>query len=224
MRVMTYNIRLGVESSLAEVAADIEVAGIPEVLALQEVGDHWRMGERVDQAEAVAEALGLGHHTFAGALTDGDDGRYGIALASAWPLEEVQVFELPVEVDEQRVCLLARTNGVWVLNTHLSVKAHERGLQAEEVGRLAATMLGPVLVMGDLNDRPGTATVRLVRGELTDCFDACGEGPEVTFSVEEPHRRIDYIFCGGGLAPTGTCRVVREAQASDHFPLVAEVA
>ncbi len=224
MRVMTYNIRLGVESSLAEIAADIEVAGIPDVLALQEVGDHWRMGEKVDQAEAIAQALGLTFHTFAGALTDDEGGRYGIALASAWPLEEVQVFELPVDADEQRVCLLAKTNEVWVLNTHLSIETAERGSQAVVVGELAQKLLEPVLVMGDLNDQPGSATVRLVRGGLTDCFDASGEGPEVTFSVEDPQRRIDYIFCGGGIAPSGPCRVVREAAASDHFPLVAEVA
>lgn len=223
MRLMTYNIRLGIESSLAEVADAIETAGIPDILAMQEVGDHWRMGERVHQADTIAEAVGLPHTTFAGALTDADGGHFGISLASQWPLEDVQIIELPIDLDEQRVCLLARTNEVWVVNTHLSVKSHERELQAAEVGRIAATLLGPVLVLGDLNDRPRAAAVSAVRGELVDCFDAAGEGPEETFSVADPHRRIDYIFCGGGLAPNGPCRVAREAVASDHFPLVAEV-
>ncbi len=223
MRLMTYNIRLGVESSLAEVADVIEVAGIPDVLAMQEVGDHWRMGERVHQAEVISEALGLPHTTFAGALTDSEGGRYGISLASQWPLEDVQTIQLPVDTDEQRVCLLARTNETWVINTHLSIKRAERELQAAEVGRLAATLLGPVVVLGDLNDRPGTPTVEAVRGALTDCFDAMGDGAEETFSVDDPHRRIDYILCGGGVAPNGPSRVVREAYASDHFPLVAEV-
>jgi len=214
---------LGVESSLAEISEAVEVAGLPEVLAMQEVGDHWRMGEKTDQARAVGEALGMPHHAFAGALTDAEGGRYGIALASAWPLEAVQVFELPRDRDEQRVCLLARAGEVWVLNTHLSVEQDEREAQAEAVGRIAAGLTGPLVVLGDFNDRPGSATVRLARGALVDCFDARGEGPEVTFSVADPHRRIDYILCGGGLSPTGTCRVVREATASDHFPLVAEV-
>ncbi len=77
--------------------------------------------------------------------------------------------------------------------------------------------------MGDWNDRPGTPTVEAARGALTDCFDARGVGPTETFSVADPHRRIDYLACGGGVVPTGRCEVVRAAVASDHFPLVAEV-
>lgn len=219
--VVTYNIRLGVESSLAAVAAAVASgSAAPDLLALQEVGDHWNMGERVDQARVVADHLGLPYAVFAGALTDREGGRYGIALCARHPLEDIRVTPLPRVDDEQRVMLEARLmhpdGPVAVVSTHLSIHAEERLLQARVVGAAAARS-GAVLVLGDLNDRPGTAAVAAARGELVDAFDAAGAGPPETFSVVDPHRRIDYVFCGG--LRSVAARVDRAATASDHFPL-----
>lgn len=222
LEVVSYNIRLGVESSLRRVAAAVGAGGVPDVLALQEVGDRWNMGERVDQARAIADHLGLAHAVFAGALVDEDGGRYGIALCARWPLAEVGVECLPRIDDEQRVMLRATlahpAGAVGLINTHLSIRDVERLEQARVVGAAAAGIDGPVVVLGDLNDRPGTATVGAARGALVDAFAAVGEGPAETFSVVEPHRCIDYVFCGEGLSPTAA-RVERAATASDHFPL-----
>lgn len=229
MRLVTYNIRLGVESSLEAIAHAIRDAtpgATPDLVALQEVGDHWNMGEHTDQTGAIAAHLGLAHHTFAGALTDAQGGRYGIALMAPHAIEDIRVTPLPRDTDEQRVALtatLAAPTPIHVVTTHLSVAEPERITQAHRIGRLAAAAPGPVIVLGDLNDRPDTPTHAAARGALTDCFDHAGAGPAETFSVVDPHRRIDYIFVGGGLVPAA-CRVVREATASDHFPLVAWVA
>lgn len=227
MRLVTYNIRLGVESDLAAIADAIRLAcACPDLVALQEVGDHWNMGEHTDQTATLAAHLGLAHHTFADALTDDRGGRYGIALMSPHAIEDIRVTPLPRETDEQRVALtatLAAPTPIHIVTTHLSVAEPERLTQARHIGRLAAAHPGPVIVLGDLNDRPATPTLTAARGALTDCFDHAGAGPAETFSVADPHRRIDYIFVGGGLVPTA-CRVAREATASDHFPLVATVA
>ncbi len=222
MKLMTYNVRVGIETSIGEVVEAIRAAGVPDLLALQEIGVDWNMGERIDQPAAIAEGLGLEHHAFAGALTDDRGGQFGVALVSRWPIREHRVEWLPRETDEQRVCLVCTLDEVSAVVTHLSVNESERRLQAAQVAA-AASVSGPVVVMGDLNDRPGTATIDLARGGLTDCFDAVGVGDPVTFSVKDPHRRIDYLFCGGGLLPRGEARVVRAATASDHFPLVCEV-
>ncbi len=227
LTLVSYNIRLGVESDLVAIADAIRLtcAGAsPDLVALQEVGDHWNMGEHTDQTATLAAHLGLAHHTFAGALTDARGGRYGIALMAPHAIEDICVTPLPRETDEQRVVLtatLATPTPIHVITTHLSVVAPERLIQARHIGRLAAHP-GPVIMLGDLNDHPGTPTVTAARGALTDCFDHAGAGPAETFSVANPHRRIDYIFVGGGLVPTA-CRVVRDATASDHFPLVATV-
>ncbi len=222
LEVVSYNIRLGVESSLRAVADAVRAGGVPDVLALQEVGDRWNMGERVDQARAIADHLGLAHSTFAGALVDDAGGRYGIALCARWPLRDVRVERLPRVDDEQRVMLraiLAHPAGpVRLINTHLSIHGGERLAQARIIGAAAAEGCGPLVVLGDLNDRPGTATVEAARGGLVDAFDAAGRGPAETFSVIDPHRRIDYVFCNAGLRPLAA-RVERSATASDHFPL-----
>lgn len=229
LTVMTYNVRVGVESSLQALALAIIAAGRPDLIAFQEIGDRWNMGEPVDQTGTLASALGLPYAVFAGALLDPAGGRFGVSLAARWPLVDTSVEPLPRETDEQRVLLQATLQhprgDIRVLNTHLSVAAPERLAQAARLGEVAqaAAGAGPVIVLGDLNDRPGTAVVERARGALTDCFDARGEGPEVTFSVKDPHRRIDYLFCGGGLRPTAPARVHREATASDHFPLSAQV-
>lgn len=223
LKAMTYNIRLGVESSLDAVADAVAAVGTPDLLALQEVGDRWNMGQRVDQARYIADRLGLAHAVFAGALTDPEGGRYGIALCSRGPLSAIAIEPLPRIEDEQRVMLTAVAatplGPVTVIGTHLSIRAEERPLQAHRIGAAAAGATGPALVLGDLNDRPGTPTVDAARGGLTDAFDAAGSGPPETFSVADPHRRIDYIFAGG-LAPTAA-GVARSAGASDHFPLWA---
>ncbi|MCB9546997.1 MAG: endonuclease/exonuclease/phosphatase family protein [Myxococcales bacterium] len=222
----TYNIRVGVESSLDALAAAVRAHGAPDLIALQEVGVRWQMGERVDQPATLAAAVGLDYHAFAGALLDGNGGRFGVALLSRWPLDGVQTTNLPRAEDEQRVILRARVLApvpFVALVTHLSVKPAERLAQAEVLGGAVAVEAGPVVLLGDLNDVPGSPTLAAAEAGLVDCFDAAGEGEPVTFSVRAPQVRIDYIACGGGLAPAGPARVVRGATASDHFPLEAVV-
>jgi exodeoxyribonuclease III len=54
------------------------------------------------------------------------------------------------------------------------------------------------------------------------------EGPGYTFPTWNPHVRLDYMFVPSGQAPRLTaCRIVQDApaaEASDHFPLLAELA
>lgn len=227
LSLMTYNVRLGLETSLAEVADAVAAAGVPDLLALQEIGVSWQMGERVHQPAYLADRLGMPYRAFAGALTDAEGGRFGVALLSKFPLKSVDFTLLPQAADERRVLLhavVATRPAVHVFNTHLSVYEAERLPQARLVAAAVGACAGPVVLMGDFNDRPGTpALAELGRG-LTDLFDTCGTGDPLTFSVRNPNRRIDYLLCGGGLSPAGPCRVVTEARASDHFPLAGGVA
>lgn len=225
--VMTYNIRVGVSSCLADVAAAVQQVGVPDVLALQEVGLRWRMGEAVNQAAVIGAAIGLPYHAFAGALLDAPSGgRFGVALLSRHPLDGVHTTNLPREADEQRVILRARVvapRPFVVLNTHLSVAPAERLAQAQQIALAVGAETDPVVLLGDLNDRPETPTITTAMAGLTDCFDAVGAGPADTFSVADPHRRIDYIGVGNGAQPGDIAEVARQARASDHFPLWARI-
>lgn len=226
IRLMTYNIRVGVETGPAALAAAVRACGVPDLLGLQEVGNRWRMGACIDQPAFLGTALGLPHRAFAGALTDDTGGQFGVALVSRWPVETIRVLELPRDRDEQRVLLTAEVVGpirLLAAVTHLSVHAEEREAQARVVAATLAESALPVVLLGDLNDRPGTPTLDAFAA-LADAFDATGTGPEITFSVKDPHRRIDYLRCSPPLFFVGASRVCREAKASDHFPLIGEIA
>jgi len=228
INVMTYNIRIGKETSLKEVGEAVIAAGVPDVLALQEIGVDWpdaNKVDRVDQPRVLAKQLGLSHHLFVGALTKAG-GRFGVALLSRWPFLSADTTTLPLDIDEQRVLVRARIGApapFSVLTTHLARKVKDRLKQAPIVGATAAAAEGPVVLLGDFNDEPGSATLKSAKGALLDCFEVAGTGPGETFSVSDPKEHIDYILCGGGFEPVGPSRVVRTAKASDHFPVTAVV-
>ena len=124
LRVVTWNIRLGVESSLARIAERLSMMD-PDLVALQEVGRHWVMGEPGDQAAVLARGVDLPHHHFFPALWTrpcrdlhglagrlwplGEDGepnraglspdeplpRYGVAVLSRFPLSALRRVPLP---------------------------------------------------------------------------------------------------------------------------------
>jgi len=235
LRVATWNIRIGIETSMAAVAESLRAAfpgdAALDLLALQEIAVDWRMGERMDQPAFLASALGLPHHAFAGSLTDARGGRFGIALLSRWPLASVDTTLLPRERDEQRSALrvtLATRPALVVVSAHLSVEPDERLKQAHVVRQLVDAR-SHTLLMGDFNDTPGSPTLEALRGPsaedaaLVDLFDAVGAGPDLTFSVQTPNRRIDYIMAQRAWARPRTCRVATEVATSDHFPVVAEI-
>lgn len=232
LNLMTYNVRLGIETSLGALADAVAAHGAPDLLALQEIGVRWRMGERVDQPAVLAARLGLPYHAFAGALTDDAGGRFGVALLSRLPVLHADFALLPRLEDEQRVLLrvtLDTEPRVHVFNTHLSIHAPERALQAARVAESVALVEGPTLVLGDFNDlsdSPVLATLRAASpagaAPLRDLFDDVGVGDPLTFSVKAPNRRIDYLLCGGGFEPEA-CRVLGDVRTSDHFPLVGRV-
>ena len=227
INVMTYNIALGFLSSLKAVGEAVLAAGVPDVLALQEVGVDWKMGEKVDAPRVLAKQIGLPHHFFASSIYDEPaKGRYGIALLSRWPFASADTTILPRPTGEQRVLLRARVDAptpFTVLVTHLDRESKDRLKQAAIVGAAAAAAEGPVVLCGDFNDVPTSATLKAIKGTLVDCFEAAGTGPGETFSVKSPKDRIDYIFCGAGFEPVGPAAVVTAAVASDHFPLTAVV-
>ena len=225
LTVMTWNIRLGIESSLKAVGDAVLAAGVPDVLALQEIGVEWNMGEKVDQPRVLAKQIGLPHHLFVGALTDKAGGRFGIALLCRWSFTSADVTLLPRDTDEQRVLLRARIavpgpglNGtkpaspVSVLNTHLSQKpTKERLKQAAVVGAAAAAAAaeGPVLLLGDLQRRTqlpdGQNRWRhaggLLRGRRQGTRgDVQRQGPEAAHRLCLLRRRSRAHRPGGGGA------------------------
>ena len=96
--------------------------------------------------------------------------------------------------------------------------SHSR--QAKAVRQLLDETSGDVLVMGDMNDTPGSFTYRTVCGEdLHDAWADTGFGPIYTFHAHHLYVKIDHIFYRGDMKVL-SCRRDKEGE-SDHYPLVA---
>ncbi len=225
VRVVSYNIRVGVETDVGTVA-DAAASLAPDLICMQEVGDRWLMGEKVDQTAHIAARCGLDHWHFAGALTAADGGQFGIAVASRWPLENCIAERLYQHEDERRIALrlwVAAPIPFTVLTTHLSVRTDDRQIQAARLAAVVQHIDGPLLFAGDLNDGPESESTQACRGDLHCAFDKAGIGCPLTFPSVAPTRRIDYIFHTPHFSAQGPTWVAKTLCASDHHPLVSEL-
>ena len=62
-RVLSFNIRVGVDSSLTQVASDLCRLNA-DLSAFQELAKHWSLGRSIDQTHYLASAQGHENHTF----------------------------------------------------------------------------------------------------------------------------------------------------------------
>jgi endonuclease/exonuclease/phosphatase family metal-dependent hydrolase len=229
LKVATFNIRVGVDSSLAQVASDC-VHLHTDILCLQEIGNGWCMGKPINQTAYLASAQQHKYYHFNPALTDQIGGQFGIATTSLYPIQNIQSHALPCLEDEQRVCLHYDLNinhlnsKITILSTHLSIKNKERLLQAKFIANLLHTINNPVLVIGDLNDLESSAVLQtLYATGLQDAWSTFKSHTSIeegyTFSTAQPNRRIDYLLYRG----LACLEVIKrdDLVSSDHFPLCA---
>ena len=96
--------------------------------------------------------------------------------------------------------------------------AHSR--QAKAVRQLLDDTVGDVLVMGDMNDTPGSFAYRTVCGDdMKDAWADSGFGPIYTFHAHHLYVKIDHILYRGDMKVL-SCRRDKAGE-SDHYPLVA---
>ncbi|MET9019256.1 endonuclease/exonuclease/phosphatase family protein [Actinopolymorpha sp. NPDC004070] len=249
LRVVTYNIHHGADVAdrldLARTVAVLARTGA-DLMGLQEVDRHW--SERsafADQAEWLATTLGM-HVAYAANLDldpDPDRGgpaqrrrQYGLAVVSRFPILSVVHEVLPHGSDpgpgtepvlEQRG-LLAVDVGVHgerlrFATTHLS-EADPRARESEAT-RLAE-VLGPAprrtILTGDLNAVPAAPETKPLTDLLADAWPDGDADPGHTIPVAVPDRRIDYVLVSSDLT-VDRARVVTDADASDHLPVVVDV-
>ena len=113
---------------------------------------------------------------------------------------------------------------VGVVSCHLSLDAVRRRREVAEVMAQAATLRGPVIVAGDLNETPhGPVWQELVAHGFADH----GGGSWRTFPADAPRARIDALLVRGGatVLAHGDPGVPEslQAAASDHRGVLAEI-
>lgn len=224
MKVMTYNIRLGIQQGVEAIARIISDQA-PDIVAVQEVGNEWRMGPPGDTACEICETVGIEHHHYVTTI-DEHGQRYGHALLSRWPIDNPRIFHFTQNIDEPRAALIAdiRTDqgDLCVVSTHLSHRDAERSVHGTELVELVGDLIADeqhVLVMGDLNEEDDVDWVHALKDRMADAGDLV-EGK--TYPNPDPSVRIDYLMAYGGQFHSA--QILDERDASDHRPLVAELA
>ena len=226
VRALTFNIRHGVGldgvHDLDRVARVIEGAAA-DLVALQEVDRHlsprsgyldqadW-LARRLDMDMAYGPVVDLGPAALP--FAPGRAGRRPRRGAAA--VRDRPVVRAPLR--EPRNLLLTRPRGgeqrgllgavvdvdgraVRVFCTHLQHRSRtERLAQATQIAESLAGGAGPVVVMGDLNARPGDAEIAPLTEVLDDAWAVAGQGAGFTFDAATPHARIDYILTSADLA------------------------
>jgi endonuclease/exonuclease/phosphatase family metal-dependent hydrolase len=241
LRVITYNVHRcrGLDRRWsASRIADVIASANPDVVALQEVDVKRARSGHVDQAHAIARYLKMNVQFFP--VLSMKEEHYGDAILSRWPVNTVKAGLLPglgMPGLEARGAIWSTIQvenvSVQVVNTHLSFLSRERHLQVQTL--LGEQWLGhpecrdPVLLLGDFNATPRSATYRALTSRLRDSYDLArrrrSTGRRATFPTRYPALRLDYIFVGPSIK-VQEIRVLRTRLAriaSDHLPVVADL-
>ncbi|WP_411843120.1 endonuclease/exonuclease/phosphatase family protein [Salinicoccus sp. HZC-1] len=231
--VMSYNIYHGVgedEELNLERIADVIRDADAEIIGLQEVDRYY--GERSDfedQAKELADLLGY-HYMYGANLELEPEGnqennrQYGNAILSKYPIIESENIALTSDGEQrgvQQTKINVRGVHVNVYNTHLGLDEKSRTTQIEEILNLASETHGPKLLFGDLNTEPTSPEYKelLAEDQFKDVFSGI-ENAE-TFPINNPEKRIDYIFASPDVAFDD--QEVIQSNASDHLPIRSEV-
>lgn len=239
LRVMTYNVHacIGTDGKLSpERIARVIASCEPDVVALQELDAGRARTGMVDQAQAIAQILEMEYHFFPSINVE--EGRYGNAILSRFPMQLVRVAALPVSKRYQtreprgalRVSLDVAGQTVHVINTHLGLNIRERLEQVDVL--LGADWLGdesidcPLILCGDLNATPSSTAYRRISERMSDTqVSLAGNRPRSTWYSGFPLKRIDHVFISDGLTVEKVLipehRLARVA--SDHRPLAVDL-
>ncbi|HEV2086714.1 MAG TPA: endonuclease/exonuclease/phosphatase family protein [Cryptosporangiaceae bacterium] len=218
LRVLNWNahgLRDDVDA-LTRVVADARA----HVVCLQEAPRHFRW-----RARSAALARRCGMVVLAGG---GEDAVGNLLLCSlAVTVRATRSLRLPLTPGEQpRAAALARCTlgGVpfTAVGVHLGLHPAERVRHVPVLLAEATAGGDPVVLAGDLNERPGGPVWQDLGRSLRD---AAGTDETPTFSCGAPDRRIDAIFADPALAVRHYAVLDSPSvrRASDHFPVYAEL-
>lgn len=236
LRVATYNVHKcqGLDrrvrpARIVKVLQEIDA----DIVALQEVLSVPNHTPEHDQARFIAEQLGM--HYYVGGTRVLKGGTYGNVLLSRFPLRATENYDISVRGREQRGCLradveLGGKGLLHVFNVHLGTAFLERRHQGRRL--IDSHILnndgleGPRLMLGDFNEWTRGLASKLLAAHLKSADVKLHLPRAKTYPGVLPFLHLDHIYyedsldlLSMALHKTRTALV-----ASDHLPLVAELA
>jgi endonuclease/exonuclease/phosphatase family metal-dependent hydrolase len=237
VRLATYNVHscIGLDGRLSPSRiARVLATASPDIVALQEIDVLHDRSRFVHQAEKIARALNMELHFHPS--FEVEEGQYGNAILSRFPLEVMRAGPLPAldKRQQPRGALWVQVDvggrPLQVLTTHLGLSSTERALQVEEL--LGQEWLDhpdcrePFVVCGDMNMLPGSKAYRRMTARLRDVQKSIERyQPQRTWFAPFPLTRIDHVFVGESLRvmQIDIPRTRLSRVASDHLPLVVDL-
>lgn len=209
-RFVQWNIKGG-QLGLDGVASQLEQLD-PDAVALHEVftGQVKHLARSLGRVPIAAPATRFGLKRFGNAL-----------LVRERPAEVRRILLSQAKGIERRGLVVARlASGLHLAATHLDLEFEERRRHIVEIMR-ALEGAQPLVLGGDLNERPEGFAVRRLLERYTDAFAVAGDGDGSTFPADKPVKRIDFVLCSRGMAIERVWSPPTER--SDHLPVVAEL-
>ena len=251
LRVMSFNVRVPVDTdgNRWELRRDLLVRtireAVPDLVGTQELvkaqgdfiagrlpGYAWfGTGRRGAQGDANDEYMGVFYRHAALRLLD--SGNFWLSDTPGVPGSISWGNLYPRMVTWGLFERIADGRRFYFLDTHLAYRDEDgpvRVRSAEAIVQWIAALPAdvPVVLAGDFNDVPGSATHRALAGTLQDAWMQASqrEGPDGTFHgfSGTPGKRIDWILYRG-LQPTRVRTITDGTDGhhpSDHFPVLAE--
>lgn len=224
IRVLSYNILHGATTNRdndLDVVARAVLKADPDIAALQELDYRTKRAAKLDVTAEIAKRTEM-VSIFAKAV-DWDSGEYGQALLSKYTFLKTGKVDLPThQGNEPRIAIesliiLPAGDTIRLVGTHLDHQkdSAERLEQAEEINRRFLQDNIPTILAGDINDIPGSKTVKILEEHWGITYDP--EDPIPTFPSHAPEKKIDYVM----FYPKDRWKVVErevlcDKVASDH--------
>jgi endonuclease/exonuclease/phosphatase family metal-dependent hydrolase len=195
----------------------------PDVLALVEVDSGSLRSGRVNQAEAIAEALGShGAHweckyaprSLMAHLPVVRKQANAFVTRGGCGIVRFHYFETGVK----RLLIELEFEGVRIFLVHLSLKYRHRHYQLSDLYDLVSTSTQPVLVAGDFNTLWGDYEIKLFSAATR--LKTANIAGEPTYPSLRPRKQLDFILA----SPEIEIRNFRilHVRYSDHLPLVCD--
>ncbi|MDQ3283453.1 MAG: endonuclease/exonuclease/phosphatase family protein [Acidobacteriota bacterium] len=224
LKIMSYNIQghaaKGRGDFLPKIA-EVIAAVRPDVVGLQEVHHHTRVGP-IHQGEALASLTG--YNLQFGRSTIMDGGEYGNSVLTRGTIKHAYTHPLPGSGEPRSVLqtdIALEDFEFTFFVTHLAAWGRllrmARMRQIAELGDITARGTLPHVLVGDFNVPPAADEIQtlLSHGHLR----MCGNVKEATFPMTR--QRLDYVFCDPRWEFV-SAEVVRRGP-SDHWAVVVEL-
>ncbi|NSL88160.1 endonuclease/exonuclease/phosphatase family protein [Chitinophaga solisilvae] len=230
VKVLTYNIHHGENmKGILDLQgiANVILATNPDLVALQEVDSVTQRTGKTDQLKELAAITGM--YTYFAKAMDYGGGGYGTGILSRYPIAGGITFSLPTitKGNEPRVAgiITVKLPGDSLLqfaSAHLDAedKPADRIAQANALVEYFRMTQTPAILAGDFNAIPTAKEITTLKQLFTDATTQMGP----TFPADSPRVKLDYIMVHPKQRWNVTgARIIEEAVASDHRPVLSEL-